>query len=69
MTLSRRTALMLLALAGGLLLLWVVRYLGSTASIEIVEAEYGVPGVDYKCGDTAKRASASDGGGVVLACP
>jgi hypothetical protein len=60
---------MLLALAGGLLLLWVVRYLGSTASIEIVEAEYGVPGVDYKCGDTAKRASASDGGGVVLACP
>jgi hypothetical protein len=59
---------MLLALAGGLLL-WVVRYLGSTASIEIVEAEYGVSGVDYKCGDTAKRASASDGGGVVLACP
>jgi hypothetical protein len=113
MTPTRRIALTILALSGGLLLFWAVRHLASTP-IEIVEAEYGVPGrtctagpdvkksataacsgfrprclisvstgwcgdpapgvvktltIDYKCGDTPKRASASDGAGVVLACP
>ena len=111
---TRRIALIILALAGGLLILWVVRHLAATGFIEIVQAEYGVPGktctagpditkhvssacdgfrprclvsvstgwcgdpapgvvktltVDYKCGATAKRASASDGSGLVLACP
>jgi hypothetical protein len=33
-----------LVLGGGFLLLWMVRYLASTGSIEIIEAEYGVPG-------------------------
>ena len=105
---------MVLVLAGGLWLVGVVRYLNSTGFIEIVDAEYGVPGrtctagpdikkyvssacggfrprclvsvstgwcgdpavgavktltVDYKCGDTAKRVSASDGTGLVLRCP
>jgi hypothetical protein len=114
MTLNRRTAFIVLALVGSLLLLWGVRRLSSTGFIEIVEAEYGVPGrtctagpdikkhassacsgfrprclvsvstgwcgdpapgmvktltVDYKCGDTPKRASAADGTGLVLSCP
>jgi hypothetical protein len=103
-----------LALAGGTLLLWTVGRLASGGSIEIVAAEYGVPGrtctaapeikrhaseacgglrprclvsvsngwcgdpapgvlkrltVDYKCGDTPKRASAAEGTGLVLSCP
>jgi Galactose binding lectin domain len=42
---SRRTfVLVALALVGGMLLLWMVRQFASTASIEIVAAEYGVPG-------------------------
>ena len=114
MTSRRRFLIVALALAGGTLLLWTVRYLDSTGYIEIVSAEYGVPGrtctagpditkhvgdacggfrprclvsvssgwcgdpapgavktltVDYKCGATVKRASASDGTGLVLACP
>lgn len=114
MTLNRRTALLILVLAGGLLMVWPVRYLTSTGFIEIVAAEYGVPGrtctagpdikkyvssacggfrprclvsvstgwcgdpavgvvktltVDYKCGHTAKRVSASDHSGLLLTCP
>lgn len=42
---NRRTfVIVTLALVGGTLLLWMVRHLVSTESIEIVEAEYGVPG-------------------------
>ena len=115
MTSSRRTfVVMVLVFAGGMLLAWTFRHLASTGYIEIVDAEYGVPGqtctagaeikkyasdacggfrphclmsvssgwcgdpapgvvktltVDYKCGVTRKRASASDGTGLVLACP
>jgi len=106
--------MLVLALGGSLLLLSAIRYFASSGSIEIVTAEYGVPGrtcsagpeinkyvssacggfrprclvsvstgwcgdpavgvvktlsVDYRCGNTAKRASASDGSGLVLACP
>jgi hypothetical protein len=42
---NRRTfVIVALALVGGLLLLWTVRHLASTGYIEIVEAEYGIPG-------------------------
>jgi hypothetical protein len=60
----RRTFVILaLALVGGLLLLWTVRYLASTGSIEIVEAEYGVPGRTCSAGpDIKKYASAACGG-------
>jgi hypothetical protein len=111
---NRRTFVVALALTGGVLLLWTIRHLASTGSIEIVAAEYGVPGrtcsagpaimqhasaacggfrprclisagtgwcgdpapglvktltVDYTCGGTKKRASGTDGNGVVLSCP
>ena len=103
-----------LGAAAGMLLLGAIRYLASTASIDIVAAEYGVAGrtcsagteikkhvseacggfrprclvsvstgwcgdpaagaiktltVDYKCGDTLKRASARDNGELWLTCP
>ena len=39
---NRRTfVIVALAFVGGMLLLWAVRHLASTGSIEIVEAEYG----------------------------
>jgi hypothetical protein len=43
-TLTRRIFIIVLAVAGGLLLFGAFRYLTSSASIEIVTAEYGVPG-------------------------
>lgn len=112
---SRRTFLIAaLAFVGGLLLLLAVWPVLKTSDLEIVAAEYGVPGrmctagaeikqhasmacggfrprclvsvssgwcgdpapgvvktltVDYKCGDTSKRASAVDGTGLELSCP
>ncbi len=112
---TRRTfVIAAFAFVGGLLLLVVVRYLASSGSIDIVEAEYGVPGrtctagpeikkraseacggfrprclvsvgtgwcgdpapgavktltVDYMCGATRKRASATEPAGLVLSCP
>ena len=46
-----------------MLLLWTVRHLASTGSIEIVEAEYGVPGRTCTAGpDIKKRASTACGG-------
>ena len=51
------------AFVGGMLLLWAFRYLESTGSIEIVEAEYGVPGRTCTAGpDVKKSASAACGG-------
>jgi hypothetical protein len=113
---NRRTfVIVALAFAAGLLLLWTVRHLVWTGPLEIVAAEYGVPGrtctaaadvnrraseacgdpirsrcmvsvgsawcgdpapgvvktltVDYMCGTTRKRASATDGTPLVLSCP
>ena len=63
MTLNRRTAFIVLALVGSLLLLWGVRRLSSTRFIEIVEAEYGVPGRTCTAGpDIKKHVSAACGG-------
>ena len=117
MRINRRTALIAFALAGAgaLLVLWGVPYLTSAGPLEIVKAEYGVPGrtcsagpdikkrvssacadpfrprclvsvstdwcgdpavgvvktltVDYKCGNKAKWASATDNTALVLSCP
>ena len=64
MTLHRRTAIVVaLALAAGTLLLWTVRRLTSTAFLEVVAAEYGVPGRMCSADDDVKkRASAACGG-------
>ena len=60
----RRTfVIVALALVGGMLLLWTVRYVASTGYIEIVEAEYGVPGRTCTAGpDIKKYASEACGG-------
>ena len=60
----RRTFIIVaLALAGGLLVLWAVRYLTSSTPIEIVAAEYGVPGRTCTAGvETMRRASEGCGG-------
>jgi hypothetical protein len=64
MTAKRRTfVIVALAFAGGLLLLWTVRYLVSTESIEIVRAEYGVPGrTCTAAAEIRKRVSEACGG-------
>jgi hypothetical protein len=55
MTLNRRTALIVLALAAVLLVLWGVPYLSSSGPLEIVKAEYGVPGRTCNAGPDIKR--------------
>ena len=58
-----KSVIVALAFVGGMLLLWTVRHLMSTVSIEIVEAEYGVPGRTCTAGaDIKKRASEACGG-------
>src|SRR4029453_18179740 len=53
---NRRTfVIVTLAFVGGLLLLWPVRYLASTGFIEIVDAEYGVPGRTCTAGPEIKK--------------
>ena len=61
---SRRTFIIVaLALAGGLLVLWAVRYLTSSTPIDIVAAEYGVPGRTCTAGvEAMRRASEACGG-------
>ena len=61
---SRRTfVIVALALVGGMLLLAMARHLVSTASIEIVEAEYGVPGRTCNAAaEIRKRVSEACGG-------
>jgi hypothetical protein len=60
---NRRTfVIVALALAAGMLLLWIVRHLVTTVSIEIVAAEYGVAGRTCTAGpDTLKQASEACG--------
>lgn len=53
---DRRTFLIVaLALVGGMLLLWAARHALSTDSIEIVAAEYGVPGRTCSAGPEIKK--------------
>ena len=61
---NRRTfVIVALAFVGGMLLLWAFRHLASTGSIEIVQAEYGVPGRMCTAGpDIKKHASEACGG-------
>jgi hypothetical protein len=61
---NRRTfVIVALAFAAGLLLLWTVRHLAWTGAIEIVAAEYGVPGRTCSAGpEIMKRVSAGCGG-------
>ena len=63
MTTTRRAVVVGLALVGGMLLLAVTRHLLPTGVIEIVEAEYGVPGRTCRAApDVKKRASDACGG-------
>lgn len=64
MTRRRRTVVIVaLAFVAGTLLLWTVRHLFSPDSIEIVTAEYGVPGRTCAAEpDVKKRASDACGG-------
>jgi hypothetical protein len=61
---NRRTFIIaVLAVAGGMLLFWTVRHLTSIGVIEIVEAEYGVPGRTCTAGpEIKKHVSAACGG-------
>lgn len=61
---NRRTlVIVVLAFAAGLVLLWAARHLASTGFIEIVEAEYGVPGRTCRAGpDIKKHVSEACGG-------
>jgi hypothetical protein len=52
-----------LAVTGGMLLLWTARHLTSTGYLEIIEAEYGVPGRTCTAApDIKKHASEACGG-------
>lgn len=61
---TRRAVLIVaLAIVGGMLLLWTIRYLTSAGNIEILEAEYGVPGRTCTAGaEIKKHASEACGG-------
>ena len=61
---NRRTFVLVgLAIIGGTLLLWAARQLMSTGQIEIIAAEYGVPGRTCTAGsDVIKRATEACGG-------
>ena len=64
MSLNRRAFFILaLAVIGGALLVWIVGYGTGSGSIEIVAAEYGVPGrTCTAASDILKRASEACGG-------
>jgi hypothetical protein len=57
-----------LALFGGLLLLWAIRYLISSRSIEIVAAEYGVPGRTCTARPEVMRSAGEACGGLRPRC-
>ena len=64
----RRFVIVSLALVGGLLLLWTIRHLASTGFIEIVEAEYGVPGRTCSAGPVIKKQVSEACGGFRPRC-
>lgn len=69
MRLTRRTFLIVgLAFVAGLLLLWAVRYLESTGSLEIVAAEYGVPGRTCSAGPEIRTHASEACGGFRPRC-
>jgi hypothetical protein len=61
---GRRTFILVaIGALGGMLLLWAIRHLVSSDSIEIIHAEYGVPGRTCTAGpDVMKSASEACGG-------
>jgi hypothetical protein len=66
---NRRTfIIVVLAFVGGMLLLWTVRDLASTGFIEIVEAEYGVPGRTCTAGPNVKKFASEACGGFRPRC-
>ena len=66
---GRRTfVIVALAFVGGLLLLLAVRYLRSSSSIDIVAAEYGVPGRTCTAGAEVMRRAAEACGGFRPRC-
>jgi hypothetical protein len=66
---NRRTfAIVAAAFVGGMVLLWTVRHLASTGFIEIVEAEYGVPGRTCTAGPDIKRHASEACGGFRPRC-
>jgi hypothetical protein len=65
---KRRTfVIVALGVAAGLLL-WTVRYLESTGSIEIVAAEYGVPGRTCSAGPEIRKHTSESCGGFRPRC-
>src|SRR5262245_60157619 len=68
--LNRRTfAIVTLAFVAGLLLLWTVRHLMETGPLEVVAAEYGVPGrTCAAAADVRKRASEACGDPIRARC-
>ena len=69
MTPDRRTfVIVALALVGGLLLLLVGRYLVPTSDLEIIAAEYGVPGRTCTAGAEIKQHASMACGGYRPRC-
>ena len=68
-TRGRRTFLIAaLAFSAGLMLFSVVRYLSVSASLEIIDAEYGVAGRTCKAGAEVKRHASEACGGFRPRC-
>ena len=70
MGLNRRTLIIVLVAAVGAVLVvpWAIRYLGSSSVIEIVNAEYGIPGRTCSAGDEIKQHVAMACGGFRPRC-
>jgi len=67
-TTTRRTVVVMLALVGGMLLVLATRHLSSSGVIEIVEAEYGVPGRTCTAGPEIKKRVSDACGGIRPRC-
>ena len=67
---NRRTFILvgLAIMAGGTLLVWAASHLLSTGQIEIVEAEYGVPGRTCTAGAEVKERASEACGGIRPRC-
>ncbi len=65
---SKASWLIALALVAAVVLIWTVRYLESTGTIEIVSAEYGVPGRTCTAGPDIKKYTSEACGGFRPRC-